>query len=314
MYWTRFSLHSLIEEGTKMNDVIIVGGSFAGFSAAMQLVRGHRQVTVIDCSAPRNRFAVKSHGFFGLDNITPAEIREKAIAQLARYPTFHLVAGLATTAEKTTDGFEVKLADGGSVTGKLLILATGLRDEIPDLPGLRERWGKTAIHCPYCHGYELSHRPLGVLATHPLSVHQASIIPDWGPTTFFTQGEFTISADDEVILKRRGVVIETTPVVAVQGNSPDISAVELADGRLIPIEALYVAPKTSMSSPLAEQLGCEFEEGPTGSFVKVDMVKQTSVAGVFAAGDMSNPMQNATLASASGVMAGVGAHRSLMFD
>ena len=164
MYWARFPLYSLIGEGTKMNDVIIVGGSFAGFSAAMQLVRGHRQVTVIDNGAPRNRFAAKSHGFFGLDNVTPAEIRERAIAQLAEYPTFQLVAGLATSAEKITDGFEVTLADGGSVAGKRLILATGLRDEIPDLPGLRERWGKTAIHCPYCHGYELSHRPPSELA------------------------------------------------------------------------------------------------------------------------------------------------------
>lgn len=294
-------------------EVIIIGGSFAGLSAAMQLARGQRKVTVIDAGKPRNRFAEASHGFFCLDGAAPDSIRQMALNQLSHYPTAQIVEGHAVSADRDGSSFAVTLDNGDTHTANKLILATGLRDELPDIPGLAERWGKTVIHCPYCHGFELRNRKLGVLATSPLSGHQAAIIPDWGPTTYFTQGQFSPDEEHVALLANRGVDIEDTAIVELLGEHPSISGVKLADGRILGLEALYVGPKTHMASPLAQQMGCEFEQGPMGPVVKVDDFKQTSVAGVFAAGDMSNTMQNATFASASGVMAGVSVHRALMF-
>ncbi|NVK72638.1 MAG: NAD(P)/FAD-dependent oxidoreductase [Oceanospirillaceae bacterium] len=295
-------------------DVIIIGGSFAGLSAAMQLARGQRKVTVIDAGEPRNRYADQSHGFFGLDGVSPFAIQQEAYRQLLKYPTADIVKGKAIAVEKSASAFHVMLEDNTSLHSKKLILATGLRDELPAIPGLKERWGATVIHCPYCHGYEVRNQPLGVLATSPLSTHQAGMIPDWGPTTYFTQGLYEPDEEQRAFLLKRGVTIESTPIVEVLGRAPEISSVYLADGHTIRLAALFVGPKTHMASPFAEQLGCEFEEGPLGLVIKTDPFKQTSVEGIFAAGDMGNPMQNATLASASGVMAGVGAHQSLMRD
>ena len=293
-------------------DVIVIGGSFAGLSAAMQLARGQRKVTVIDAGEPRNRFADESHGFFGLDGVSPFTIQQEAYRQLLKYPTVDLVKGKAVAVEKLAPGFHVTLEDNTKLHCKKLILATGLRDELPNIPGLKERWGATVIHCPYCHGYEVRNQALGVLATSPLSAHQAGMIPDWGPTTYFTQGLYEPNDEERAFLLKRGVTIESTPILEVLGRAPEISSVYLADGRTIRLAAIFVGPKTHMASPFAEQLGCEFEEGPLGLVIKTDAFKQTSIEGVFAAGDVSNPMQNATLASASGVMAGVGAHQALM--
>ncbi|VWC57321.1 thioredoxin reductase [Burkholderia lata] len=296
------------------HEVIVIGGSFAGLSAAMQLARTRRRVLVIDAGRPRNRFAEHAHGFFGQDGKPPARIVDEAAAQLAAYPTVQRLAGDVRTAERDADGrFHVTLADGGRASADRLILATGIRDELPALPGLAERWGVSVLHCPYCHGYEVSGQRLGVLATHPLSVHQAILIPDWGPTTWFTQGVVEANEEETALLDARGVRIERSPVVEILGDAPRIDALRLADGQVVPVDALFVGARTAMASDLAQQLGCAFDDGPLGPVVRVDALKQTSVAGVFAAGDASTPMSNATFASASGVMAGVAAHRSLIF-
>ncbi|WP_175869867.1 NAD(P)/FAD-dependent oxidoreductase [Burkholderia sp. BCC0397] len=296
------------------HEVIVIGGSFAGLSAAMQLARARRRVLVIDAGRPRNRFAEHAHGFFGQDGKPPAQIVAEASAQLAVYPTVQRIEGEAHTAERDADGhFHVTLADGSRASADRLILATGIRDELPALPGLAERWGISVLHCPYCHGYEVSGQRLGVLATHPLSVHQAILIPDWGPTTWFTQGVVDANEEEAALLAARGVRIERSPVVEIVGDAPRIDALRLADGQVVPIDALFIGARTGMASDLAQQLGCAFDEGPLGPVVRVDALKQASIAGVFAAGDASTPMSNATLASASGVMAGVAAHRSLIW-
>ncbi|KKL31402.1 thioredoxin reductase [Burkholderia contaminans FFH2055] len=296
------------------HEVIVIGGSFAGLSAAMQLARARRGVLVIDAGRPRNRFAAHAHGFFGQDGKPPAQIVDEAAAQLAAYPTVQRIAGDVRTAERDADGrFHVTLADGSRASADRLILATGIRDELPALPGLAERWGVSVLHCPYCHGYEVSGQRLGVLASHPLSVHQAILIPDWGPTTWFTQGVVDANEEEAALLDARGVRIERSPVVEILGDAPRIEALRLADGQVVPVDALFVGAHTAMASDLAQQLGCAFDDGPLGPVVRVDAMKQTSVAGVFAAGDASTPMTNATFASASGVMAGVAAHRSLIF-
>jgi len=294
-------------------EVIVVGGSFAGLSAAMQLARARRKVLLIDARKPRNRFAETSHGFLGQDGKSPETIRALAARQLAAYPTVTQVEGEVTDARKTKHGFEVCLADGEEVGGRRIILATGMRDELPDLPGLRERWGKTVLHCPYCHGYEVADREIGVLASSPHSVHQAGLLPDWGPTTYFTQGEFEPDDQQIAFLQQRRVTIVRSPVLALTGLAPTLEAVLLEDGSHLSVGALFVAPKTHLASPLAERLGCAMDEGPMGPVIQVDQLQRTSVAGVFAAGDAAMPMANATLAAAAGAKAGFSTHQSLVF-
>lgn len=294
------------------HDVIVVGGSYAGLSAAMQLARARRRVLVIDAGLPRNRFAAAGHGFLGQDGRAPRDILRDAVRQLQAYPTFALVHGEATGARREDGAFVVSLADGNEERAARLILATGVSDELPPVPGMKERWGVTVLHCPYCHGYEVADRPLGVVAAHPLSVHQAGLIPDWGPTTYFTQGLFEPEPDEVAHLEARGVTIERSPVVELLGDVPALEGVLLADGRTLPVEALFVASRVRPASPLAQILGCEMKDAPMGAHVLVDDGKQTSVRGVYAAGDAAAAMHNATLASAAGVMAGVGAHQSLL--
>ncbi len=293
--------------------VIIIGGSFAGLTAASQLARARRRVLIIDAGQPRNRFATAVHGFFGQDGIPPFEAREVAMNQLAAYPTVTFVEGFAHQAKAVADGFQVGLEDGRRYDAARLILAHGVTDQLPDIPGLKERWGQTVLHCPYCHGYEVADQPLGVLANHELSVHQAQLLPDWGPTTYFSQGVFNPSEEDREALERRDIQLETSPVVALLGEAPELTGVRLEDGRELPIHALFTAPKAGFTGNLAVDLGCELEEGPLGPYIRVDEQGQTSVPGVFAAGDAATAWHNATLAAAAGLTAGVSAHRSLVF-
>ncbi len=295
-------------------EVVIIGGSFAGLAAAMQLVRGQRSVVVIDANSPRNRFAKTSHGVFCLDGKTPSEIRSTALSQLSIYPTFELVENTATKVIQTESGFAVTLANGSKYNAKKLIIATGMTDELPDIPGVKERWGKSVIHCPYCHGYELRNRELGVLATTEISFHQAAMIPDWGVTTLFTQGIFKPEGEVLEHLISRGVTIEDTPITHVVGDNEQVEYVTLADGREIPIKGLYVVPKLIITSPLIDMLNLETIDAPLGKVVKVNDFKESSIKGVFVAGDLSNPMQGATFAIASGTMAGGAAHKALIFN
>jgi thioredoxin reductase len=294
-------------------DVIIIGGSFAGMSAALQLARARRPILVVDAGLPRNRFADASHGFLGQDGAAPAAIMREALRQLSAYPSVDFVHGCATAASGELDRFEVTLEDDTTHGARRLVLATGVTDTLPDILGLAERWGQSVMHCPYCHGYEVRDRRIGVLANHPMASHQALMLPDWGPTTFFTQGLIALDAELSAKLAARGVAVETTPIVQVLGERPAISGVRLADGRVAPLEAIFTAPKTGLASPLAEQLGCGLEDGMTGPHVKLETGQQTTVPGVYSAGDTASPMHNATLASAAGVMAGIGAHQSLIF-
>jgi len=294
-------------------DVIIIGGSFAGLSAAMQLGRARRRVLLLDGGLPRNRFADASHGFLGQDGKAPAEIVREAGRQVLAYPTVEILHREALSAASDGDGFTVIYA-GGDVRGRRVILATGVVDHLPEVPGLRERWGGTVLHCPYCHGYEVRDRPLGVLANHPMAAHQAAMLPDWGPTTLFTQGRFEPDAEALVLLSRRGVAIEREPVVEVLGAAPAMDAVRLADGRIRSVNALFVAPRTELAGPFARELGCAIDDGMLGPMIRVDDFKATTVPGVYAAGDAARAMHNATFASADGVMAGVSAHQSLMRD
>jgi thioredoxin reductase len=300
-----------------LHDALIVGGSFAGLSAAMQLARARRSVCVVDAGAPRNRFAAASHGFFGQDGAPPLAMIAQARERLLAYPSVRFVSDQAVDAALDgAGGFVVSLEAGEPISASRLVLAFGVHDMLPEIAGLRERWGASVLHCPYCHGYEFGGRQLGVLYRGPLSLHQAQLIAEWGPTTLFLDGEEVPDDAESAALHARGIAIEPGRVLALEGGATprSLAGVRVVDGRLVPLDALYIVPRTRMSSPLAEQLGCAFDDGPFGPVIRTDALKQTTVAGVHAAGDAAQFMQNATLASADGVLAGVSLHRSLVFD
>jgi thioredoxin reductase len=295
------------------HDAIIIGGSFAGLAAATYLARGRRDVAVIDAGAPRNRFAAHSHGFLGFDGVPPDEIVKTAKTQLAAYPTISQVMGEVASAERRNGEFAVTLGSGEVLAADKLILAFGINDVLPDICGLAERWGKSVIHCPYCHGYEFAGQRLGVLGMSPNSLHQATLIPEWGPTTFFLNGQPEPDAAALAELERRGVHIERAPVVELRGEGTELSTVQLADGRHCRIDALYIGAPTRLNSSIAEQLGCAVDDGPLGKIVRTDATKLTTVPDVWAVGDITRGFHNVTFAVADGVMAGTAAHRALVF-
>lgn len=295
------------------HDVIVVGGSFAGLAAALYLARARRTVCVINNGLPRNRFAAHSHGFLTQDGRAPADILVDARAQIANYPTVQFVSGEASSASATEAGFTVTLSSGDRITSNRLVLAFGVSDTLPALPGLVERWGHTVLHCPYCHGYEVRDQALGVLASSPMSVHQAELVAEWGPTTFFLNGVERPDADVLASLAARGVTIEDAPVAALEGEDTSLSHVRLGDGRNVPLDALFIGAPTRLNSPIAEQLGCALGDGMSGPMITVDAFQQTTVPGVFAAGDIARAAHSVSWAVSDGVMAGVAAHRSLVF-
>jgi thioredoxin reductase len=288
--------------------VIIVGGSYAGLSAGLQLARARRQVLVIDAGQRRNRFAATSHGFLGQDGQAPEVIAAEGRSQLMEYPTVTWVQGSAVQVNQPVEGFSVRTEHSGTFHARRLILATGVVDELPAVEGLKERWGTRVFHCPYCHGYELDQGRIGVLATSPLAMHHALMLPDWGPTTLFTNGVFTPDAEQQAQLDRRGVNVESAGVRRISWERADL---ELDDGRVFKLDGIFTLSRTRIS-PLAEQLGCEWVDGPTGPYLHTNDTRQTSVPGVFACGDASLAAGSVALAVGEGVRAGVGAHFSLI--
>ena len=295
------------------HDTIIIGGSFAGLSAALYIARARRSVCVVDTGLPRNRFAQHSHGFFGNDGSAPHAMLGTARSQVAAYPTVTFVGGEAATATKRSDGFTVTLASGEEIESVRLVLAFGISDELPQIPGLAERWGASVLHCPYCHGYEFSGQRLGVLHVSPKSIHQAMLVSEWGPTTLYLNGGPEPDDASLAELMKRRVAVERAPVKALHGDGSRLSSIELADGRLAAMEALYVGPRTRLNSEIARQLGCELDEdAQPGPIIRTDAEKMTTVAGVYAAGDITRGAHTVTFAAADGVMAGLAVHRSLI--
>lgn len=296
-------------------DALVVGGSFAGLSAAMQLARARKKVCVVDAGAPRNRFAAASHGFFGQDGTPPLKMIADARAKVLAYPNVTFIEGSVAGAHADgSGGFNASLEGGRQLSAGKIVLAFGVQDGFPDIAGVRERWGTSVLHCPYCHGYEFSGKQLGILLESPHPPEHAMLIAEWGPATLFLNGNHTVDDEVRAKLQARGVTIETDGIAALEGPGQELSAVRLEGGRLVPLDALFLAPRTRPGSPLAEQLGCAFDDGPFGPVIRTDAMKMTTVPGVFAAGDAAMLMHNATLASADGVMAGVSLHRSLVFE
>ncbi|WP_312329024.1 NAD(P)/FAD-dependent oxidoreductase [Stenotrophomonas sp.] len=289
-------------------DVVIIGGSYAGMSAALQLVRARRRVLVIDSGLPRNRNSLAAHGFIAREGLPPAEIAAKARAELMAYPTLTWREGRATQAKVLEEGvsFEVGCDDGSTFIGDRLVLAHGVTDTLPDIEGLAERWGRSVFHCPYCHGYEIYEGNIGVIGcSEDGGVGQALLLCDWGNITLFCCNPDGIDPEKRERLDACGATIESTTLQHVE----DEATVVLSDGRKVVLDALFLLPQSRLSCDLAEQLGCELLD--PGCIV-ADSAKQTTVPGVFTCGDAGRMAGSIALAVGEGALVGVAVHRSLL--
>jgi len=294
-----------------MIDVAIIGGSFAGLTAALQLGRASRSVVVLDSGAPRNRTSPGAHGVAGWDGVAPAEILARFRADLEPYPSVRLRNGMVTGAFGTQDAFTLTLDGNDQIEARRIILAHGVRDILPDIPGLSDGWGRRVLHCPYCHGYEVKGGSLAVLAVHPMSAHQALMLrADWSErVTLLTAG---MEGLDHEALEQAGVRVDRRGLEAVTEVEDGID-LTLNDGSVEHHVALFVGPKTSLAGSPAEHLRVTLGDGPMGPFVMVGPMAQTSIPGVFAAGDVARAMPNINFALADGALAGTGCHASLLF-
>lgn len=290
-------------------DAIIIGGSYAGLSAAMQLARARRRILVIDEGQRRNRFAAASHGFLGQDGRAPEAIASDAKAEVMRYPTVEWLEDRVEQAGGTENEFTVTTAANGEFSARRLVLALGVTDDLPAISGLTERWGRSVFHCPYCHGYELDQGEIGVIASSHHSMHQALMLPDWGKTTLILNGCFTPDQEQLQQLEDRGVAIEARLVETITGHAD----VGFADGRTHSFAGLFVLPQPRIATPLPAQLGCELDDEAFFPCIKTGFTKETSVSGVFACGDAARPAGSVALAVGDGNVAGVAAHQSLIF-
>lgn len=295
-------------------DAVIVGGSYAGLSAALMLARARRRILVADAGTPRNHAARHAHGVLAQDGRPGQEILAAARAQLAAYPSVSWLAQEITAASGSDGDFRLQAADGSTLHSRKLLLASGVSDALPDIPGLAECWGESVLHCPYCHGYEIGGGAIGVLNATPHAAMHAQLIADWGEVTLFTQGADVADTEQRAQLARRGIALETTPVLGAEYSARQLSGLHLADGRRIPLRALFVAVQTTPRGALPGLLGCEQEITPQGSILRTDAQKQTSVAGVYAAGDAALARSNITLAAADGVNAAVALHHVLIAE
>ncbi|RTQ46891.1 NAD(P)/FAD-dependent oxidoreductase [Hymenobacter gummosus] len=283
-------------------DVLIIGGSYAGLAAALSLGRARRRVLVLDAGRPCNRQTPHSHNFLTRDGAAPAELAARARAEVQAYPSVRLQAATAVRAEATQGGFRVTTAEGPSYAARRLVLATGVVDELPPVPGLAECWGISVLHCPYCHGYEVRDAPLAVLGNGDLGFEFARLIRHWSPDLrLLTNGPATLTPAQAAQLAAHGIGIVDTPLQALEHQAGQFRQLRLADGAALPLTALFARVPNRQSSDLPAQLGCALTE--TG-LLQVDELQRTSVPGVYAAGDTTTPLRQVAAAVAAGSRTG----------
>jgi thioredoxin reductase len=295
-----------------MDDVIIIGGSFAGLTAASHLARARRSVTILDTGLPRNRFAAAAHNVLGFDGVSPFDIREKALADVLAYPTARHASVEATGIGGVADDFVIRTLDGGIFNARRVLLAYGVRDIFPDIPGFAECWGHTVFHCPYCHGYEVADGRLGLLYTGPWSMHGTVLLKEWtSDLTLLTNG-IELSAEDRATVEERGVAIRAEPIAAFVHEQGKMIAVRFADGTQLAMDGVLANPRFRPSARLHEDIGVATTETALGPHIAAEEFGQTSVPGIFAAGDVAIARQAINVATYSGMNAGIGIHRSLL--
>lgn len=284
-------------------DVAVIGGSAAGLSAALVLSRARRKVIVVDAESPRNAPAAHMHGFLSRDGMNPAELLAVGRKEVEGYGG-EIIAGTVTELVPNGRlGFRILLADGHRISVRRVLVATGLRDQLPDVPGLRERWARDVLHCPYCHGHEVADRPLGVIGGAPGSVRYAQIVRQWThDLLYFTlPGSLTSAERSELVARAIGIV-EGTIEQLVINDADQLVGVQLEDGCVVPRDALFVPPRLTPNSRLLVEVGCDVDaEG----WVTTDRTGRTSVPGVWAAGNVVDPRAQVITAAGAGSAAAI---------
>jgi thioredoxin reductase len=287
-------------------DVAVVGGGAAGLSAALVLGRARRRVAVVDAGSPRNGPAAHMHGFLSRDGMPPADLLAAARAEVRSYG----VELVDDRVVEITEGFTLRLAEGHPVTARRLLLATGAVDELPDIPGARERWGRDFLHCPYCHGWEVRDQPIGVLGTGPGSVDYAHLLRQWSDDVVFFAHSCPVTPEERATLAARGIEVVDGRVAQLSVVGDRLDAVQLADGRVFPRAAVFIRPALrAHEDGLLEALGCELDEG---GLVRVDVTGRTSVPGVWVAGNVANPRAQVITAAGEGSAAAIAINADLV--
>ena len=293
-------------------EVVIIGGSFAGLSAAMSLGRALRNVLIIDSGMPCNRQTPHSHNFITQDGKTPKQISTIAKEQVSQYENVKFFNGIAVQAIRTEKAFEIKTQAGDLFYSKKLIVATGLRDVMPDIGGFAECWGISVIHCPYCHGYEVKNEKTGILGNSDYGFEFSRLVNNWTKDlTLYTNGKSTLTAEQTQKLKKHNISIVEDEIQNFEHKNGQIQNIVFNDNTKTPITAIYARPTSTQHSEIASQLGCELTEQGR---VKVDMSQKTTIAGVFACGDCSNSSRDIALAVSSGLVAGGTCNKELIVD
>lgn len=289
-------------------DVVIVGGGAAGLSAALVLSRARRTVLVVDAGAPRNAPAVRMHGFLSRDGFAPRELLAVGRAEIAAYGG-KFVTGTVTDIYRTDTGFRVDRADDIPLTARRVLVTTGLVDDVPDIPGVRQRWGRDLLHCPYCHGYEVRDRPLGVLGGTPGSVEHALLVRQWsGDVVFFPHTSVVDDVDAERLSARHIEVVHGT-VARLVIDDDMLSGIEMDDGRFVSRSAVFVRPRLIPNSSLLSSLGAATDgEG----WAQTDATGQTSVPGVWVAGNAVDPRAQVITAAGQGSAAAIAINAELV--
>lgn len=291
-------------------EVIIIGGSYAGLSAAMSLGRSLRKVLVIDGGEPCNRQTPHSHNFLTQDGQVPAKIALAGKEQVAKYESIHFLDGFAFSAQKNETGFELITRAGELFTARKLVFATGLKDIMPDIDGFAECWGISILHCPYCHGYEVRHEKTGIFGNGALGFEFARMISNWTKDlTIFTNGKATFSPEELSKLTQNQINVVETAIDRIEQESGRIQNVVLKDSSKIALKAVYARPKFIQHTDMPAQLGCALTDH---GLLKVDALQQTTVPGIYAAGDNSNQARAVAVSVSAGSMAGAAVNRTLI--
>jgi thioredoxin reductase len=287
-------------------DVVVVGGGAAGLSAALVLGRARRRVAVIDAGAPRNAPAARMQGFLSRDGMSPADLLTVGRGEVTGYGV-ELVEDQVVAIEP---GFVVGLAGGTVLNARRILVASGVRDELPEIPGVRERWGRDLLHCPYCHGWEVRDQPIGVLGTEPGSVQHAHLVRQWSDDVAFFVHTYALSAVERAQLEARGVRIVRGEVARLVVEDDRLTGVEMADGRMIARAAVFIRPvNLPHADGLLTGIGCEVDQA---GFVTVDATGRTSAIGVWAAGNVADPRAQVITAAGAGSAAAIAINADLV--
>jgi thioredoxin reductase len=290
-------------------DVVVIGGGAAGLSAALVLTRARREVLVVDSAAPRNAPAAHMHGFLSRDGFPPGELLTVGRAEVEGYGGSFVDCTVMGIVNGGPSGFRVALEDGGVVSARRVLVATGLRDELPEIPGLRERWARDVLHCPDCHGYEVKDRKLGVLGGPPQAAHQVQIVRQWSDDVVYFAPVGALAAPErEELAARRVEVVEGT-VRGVLVDNDRLGGVELDDGRTVRLDTLFVSPRYVPNNDLVAVLGCELDDD---GWAITDGNGLTTIVGVWAAGNVTDPRAQMISAAGEGSAAAIAINADLV--